>query len=408
MSEGPSSDRTELLTLLLSGNGVSSDEESLVHRAGQVALLAKKYASAVDDEARFPSEAFAAIKAKRLLGALVPNDLGGECGTISDAVNICYVLARVCASTAMIFAMHQTVVAILVRHGQQSVWHRELLRRLCAKQLLFASSTTEAEGGGDLRSSICAVAEHDTGIMVTKRATVVSYGLEADGIITTARRSTDAPDSDQVLVAFLREAYDLELTENWNSLGMRGTCSAGFLFRARGEFTQVLAEPYRRIHAQTMMPVAHLVWSGVWAGIAAGAIERARQFVLRAAISGKSPPAASRLVRATATLRAIRGIVASAIQRYESAALQSKMLETLDFQTSMNLLKVNVSEMAISAVMDSLQTCGLAGYRNDCEFSVCRHVRDVLSTSIMINNDRILANVAEAASLLDVPALLHD
>ena len=37
-----------------------------------------------------------------------------------------------------------------------------------------------------------------------------------------------------------------------------------------------------------------------------------------------------------------------------------------------------------------------------------RHLRDVLSAPIMINNDRILANVATASLLSAVPALLRD
>ena len=69
----------------------------------------------------------------------------------------------------------------------------------------------------------------------------------------------------------------------------------------------------------------------------------------------------------------------------------------------MNLLKVNASELAIATVMSALQAAGLSGYRNDTEFSVGRHLRDVLSSPIMINNDRILANVA-TSSLLEPPS----
>jgi acyl-CoA dehydrogenase len=74
----------------------------------------------------------------------------------------------------------------------------------------------------------------------------------------------------------------------------------------------------------------------------------------------------------------------------------------------MNLLKVNASEAAIATVMSSLQACGLGGYRNDGEFSIGRHLRDVLSSSIMINNDRILSNVATTSFLVNVPAFLTD
>ena len=48
----------------------------------------------------------------------------------------------------------------------------------------------------------------------------------------------------------------------------------------------------------------------------------------------------------------------------------------------------------------------MSGYRNDGEFSIGRHLRDMLSSPIMINNDRILANVAAAALLTALPGSL--
>jgi acyl-CoA dehydrogenase len=59
-------------------------------------------------------------------------------------------------------------------------------------------------------------------------------------------------------------------------------------------------------------------------------------------------------------------------------------------------------------VMSAMQACGLAGYRNDGEFSIGRHLRDVLSSPVMISNDRILANLAMASLLSGAPASLRD
>ena len=377
-------------------------------RAEMAGAEAAKYADAVDRDARFPAEAFAVARTQRLLDMLVPADLGGEGASVSDMVDVCYVLGRACASTAMIFAMHQIMVAILVRHARNSPWHRRMLRRLSTEQLLLASSTTEGQGGGDLRASVCAVERTGSGISLAKSATVVSYGAEAGGILTTARRSAEAPASDQVLVAFVREDYQLERMIDWDALGMRGTCSAGFMLKGAGHINQLFSDSYQQIHTQTMMPVAHLTWSAVWSGLAAAAVERARRFVRNAArhAGGQLPPGAAHLTRATTSLRTLRAIVASALQRFET--IERSGLESLDFQTAMNLLKVNASELAIATVMSCVQACGLSGYRNDGEFSVARHVRDVLSSSIMINNDRILANAASASMLIEVPHLLRD
>jgi acyl-CoA dehydrogenase len=375
-----------------------------------VAAVAAVHAEAVDRSARFPSEAMAAARAERLLGAMIPTNLGGQGASVSDIVEVCYVLGRACASTGMIYAMHQIMVACLVRHGNDAAWARDLQRRVGTEQLLLGSSTTDGKGGGDLRNSSCAVTQQGSGMELTKSATVISYGAQADAILATARRSPEAASSDQVLVAATKEQYALEPSVGWDTLGMRGTCSSGFTLRASAPTRQVFDEPYQLINARTVLPIAHLTWGAVWAGTAASAVERARQFIRGAArnASGQLPPGAAHLTRASATLRVLRGTIASAMARYEVAAQDHDHLDSLDFQSAMNLLKVNASEMSIAAVMSALQATGLSGYRNDSACSVGRNLRDVLSSSIMINNDRILANVASATMLTEVPQSLRD
>jgi acyl-CoA dehydrogenase len=305
----------------------------------------------------------------------------------------------------MIYAMHQVKVACLVRHGRPSAWYQLFLRRLSNEQWLLASSTTEGQSGGDLRNSTAAVESEGSRIALERQATVISYGKAADAIVTTARRASDAASSDQVLVTFLKQDYTLEPLNGWDALGMRGTCSEGFKLVASASIEQIVPVGYDTIHIQTMMPVAHLLWSAAWAGIAAAAVERARAFVRKAAhrAGGTLPPAASHLIRANASLRTLRGLIAAALARFETMADDPAALETIDFQTGMTLHKVTASELAVAAVTGAMQTCGLSGYRNDGEFSIGRHLRDILSSPIMISNDRILANIASASLLGGVP-----
>jgi acyl-CoA dehydrogenase len=387
----------------------TADTADLRARVDAVVAVAAAHAAAVDSGSRFPEEAIAAARAERLLGVAVPRESGGDGLSVADVTDICYALGRACASTAMIYAMHQTKVACIIRHGRGSPWHQLLLRRLCAEQLLLASSTTEGQAGGDLRNSAAAV-DGETRITLERQATVISYGEAADGIVTTARRSADAASSDQVLVAFLKENYTLERLHGWDAFGMRGTCSAGFKLVASGLREQILPVSYEKIHSHTMMPFAHLVWSSAWAGIAAAAVERARAFVRKAMhrSGGTLPPGAAHLTRASATLKTLRSLIATSTQRFEAAAVDPAMLESIDFQTGMNMLKVNASELAVSTVMSAMQTCGLSGYRNDSEFSIGRHLRDILSSPIMISNDRIVANVATASVLGATPQSLRD
>ena len=380
-------------------------------RAEAAAAVAAEHATEVDRDARFPGEAIAALKRHRLLGMAVPREFGGEGASMADVADVCFKLGRACSSAAMVFAMHQIKVACVMRHACGSAWHEAMLRRLCDEQMLLASSTTEGQNGGNVRSSAAAIeSEKDDAIVLDRESTVISYGAEADGIVTTARRSSEAAGSDQVLVVLLREHYRLEPVLQWDTLGMRGTCSAGFRLRARGSADQVLPVAYETIHSQTMTPVAHILWGAAWSGIAAAAVERAQNFIRKAARHGKGqlPPGAAHYTKAQSSLRVLRTLVQAGVVRYEAALADERLFGSLDFHAAMNLLKVDASEIAVATVMSAMRACGLSGYRNDGESSIGRHLRDILSSPIMINNDRILANLATTSLMSAVPTSLMD
>jgi acyl-CoA dehydrogenase len=383
---------------------------SFTQRTAMVAAAAAANAEDVDRHARFPKAAIDAAREQKLLGIQIPIEFGGYGASIFDVTDMCYALGRACASTAMIFAMHQTKIACLVRHGTGSIWHETLMRRVAAEQLLLASSTTEGQNGGNIRSSSAAIEPTETGISLTRNATVISYGAQADGIVTIARRTGDAVASDQVLVAFTRDNYTLERSLEWETLGMRGTCSAGFELKATGSAEQIFPESYDKIHAQTMTPVAHLCWSSAWAGIAAAAVDRAQLFIRKAArgSGGQMPPGAAHFTAAKMTLTKLRAMITSSLDTYASHEHDERALSSLDFQSSINLLKVEASELAVATVMHAMRACGLSGYRNDGDFSVGRHLRDAISAPLMINNDRILTNIATASLMSAVPASLRD
>ena len=386
------------------------DRSSFPQRTSAVAAAAAAEAVAVDREARFPQLALDEARAQRLLGVQIPQAFGGDGASIFDITDMCYALGRACSSTAMIFAMHQTKVACLVRHGTGSAYHEALMRRVAVRQMLLASSTTEGQNGGNIRFSSAAVERAGEEISLVRNATVISYGAQADGIVTIARRDNDAAGSDQVLLAITKDDYTLERSVEWETLGMRGTCSAGFELKFKGSSDQIFPESYDKIHAQTMTPVAHLCWSSAWAGIAAAAVERAQAFIRKAArgAGGQMPPGAAHFNAARMTLAKLRAVITANLDNYAAREHDERALSSIDFQSSINLLKVEASELAVETVMSAMRACGLAGYRNDGDFSVGRLLRDVLSSPIMINNDRILSNLATPALMSAIPASLRE
>ena len=373
--------------------------------------VASKHADDVDAGARFPAEAFEALKTEKLLGIMVPKSEGGEGAGIADVVAICHELGQRCAATAMIYAMHQIQVSCIVRHGGTSAWHRKgfLKRGSATEQLLLASATSEAGVGGDVRSSVCAVEETDGRFTLAKQATVISYGANSDGILVTARRTPASPASDQVIVVVPKTGYELDQQSEWDTLGMRGTCSNGYHLKATGEMAQIIPTPYADVSAQTMLPTSHLVWSALWAGIATDAVARARAYVrAEARKKGGTPASAWRLAEAASLLQLMKSNVVAALRQYEAALGSEDEIASLAFAVAMNNLKTGSAQMAVQVINQCLLICGLAGYRNDTPFSLGRHLRDAHSAALMVNNDRILANTGNLLmALRDAPGLFE-
>jgi acyl-CoA dehydrogenase len=367
----------------------------------EVARIAGLHAADVDRDATLPADAIAAMKRHGLLGAMVPASLGGADATLGDLAAIACTLGRACSATAMIYAMHQIQLASLVAHGGGSAWHRGFMQRVADEQLLLASVTSEVGVGGDIRQSRCAVASTGEGFTLRKESTAISYGRAADALLITARRHAEAAPSDQVLVVAPRAAVRMERTGGWNPMGMRGTCTEAFVVQTAGHTDQIMPAPFGDISAATMLPVSHVLWSALWLGIAADALDRARAF-LRAGLrksGGALPPGAARLVDAVASLQLVQAQLRRWLDRLD---IQIPAPLSLSDSAEMNNLKIQASETCLRVVQEAMLICGFAGYQNDSPFSLSRHLRDLQSAPLMVNNDRIRASTA---SLLLGPKL---
>jgi acyl-CoA dehydrogenase len=357
-------------------------------------------AGEVDLEARFPEQSLTALKSERLLGALIPVTLGGLGATISDIAIACETLAQRCANTALIYAMHQIQVHCLIRHSRHNTLLRRYLTQIAEQQLLLASATTETGVGGDIRTSRCSVLLEGDTYLLEKSAGVISYGVNADGILATARRTPDAAPGDQVLVLCTRDGTSLERTTTWDTLGFRGTCSEGYQLRSRGPAGHVLPESFALISALTMLPTSHVLWTSVWLGIATDAVNRARAYLRSESRKdpGHMPMGALRLAEAVSALQTMRATLRNALQEYELAMEDPNALSAMGFALRMNNLKLAGARLVVEIVSETMRVTGITGYRRDSSYSVERHLRDAYGAELMISNDRIQG--ANAAMLL--------
>ncbi|MGA9369880.1 MAG: acyl-CoA dehydrogenase family protein [Steroidobacteraceae bacterium] len=373
------------------------------HRAAIQAIardVAARHAADVDARSRFPAETLAALKQARLLGAPVPADLGGGGCSVRQLAELCSVLAKACGSSAMVLAMHYVQVACLVRHGAQTNFLRSFLSELVERQLLLASMTSENGTFGEMRTRICAVRLEGGRFSLDKDSTTGSYCAQADAILVTARRSPQAPGTDQVLVLVKRDDYRLTQTGTWDAMGMRGTCSPGFQLQAQGPEEQIVPGAFEDVAAQTMVPFSHVLWASLWWGIAADAVARGAELVRGQARQhpGVVPPSALPLAQVSAELQTMRHnwlAIASAVDELDAqGAAGRRQLGSIVWALRLNHLKLSASEAAPRIVHQALQVTGILGYKNDTPYSLGRHYRDVLSAALMVSNARIASKNA--------------
>ena len=369
---------------------------TLSERAARVAAIAAVHADDVDAKSRFPREAVDAMRLERLLSIQISGGLGGEDATVSDVAEICSLIGQSCASAAMVFAMHHIKLSSLVSHGSESDWHLAFMRRVVDDQLLLASATTEGGIGGNLRNSICAIEVNGADCHLQKDATVISYGEYADAILITSRANAEAASTDQVMTVFAKDQYTLERTQVWDTLGMRGTCSDGYLFKGDAPAMQILPKPFAEIAAQSMLATSHLLWSAVWYGIAVNAMARAQSFVRAAARKspGAPPPGALRLAEASSLLQLLKSNIIAGLREFEAAKADHDRLSSIGFAVAMNNVKIGSSETILTIINHAMLVCGILGYKNGTPYSLGRHLRDAHSAQLMISNDRILGNTS--------------
>jgi acyl-CoA dehydrogenase len=378
------------------------EAESLCTSAAFEGVLktAAENAEDVDRQGRFPKEAIAALKRAGSLGWFVP---GGGNARLEEVAEVTFELSRRCSATGMIFAMHQIQVASLVRHGGDSRWMVDYLRRLVEEQRLIASATSEVGVGGNMRKSVASLDYTGELVSFQKKASTISYGAHADDLLTTLRRSPTADSGDQVLVLTHFSEMEKEQMGDWDTLGMRGTCSPGFIIRANCLADQVLPVSFATIAAETMVPVSHILWAHVWLGIATEAFDRAQNVVRVQARQdpGTKPLSAAKLADLSVLINQFRTSVSTTLQEYVSLldSQNYSHLATVGYALRINNFKVATSEMALEICQGALRVCGFLGYKNGGPYSVGRHLRDAHSAGLMIANDRILAT---NASLLTV------
>ncbi len=362
--------------------------------------VASTWADDVDARARFPGETMDEIRRSGLLATLVPEDAGGAGATLAETSQSVAAISSHCGSSGMILAMHHLQVAAIVRHGSPAM-HQRVYPLLVAGDLLLANANSEAGLAGERRISNCALEPVEGGFHLDKHASTVSYGEYADGVLATARRSPSSPGNEQVMAVCLPPALRLTPAGEWDTLGLRGTCSVPAHLVADVPDDMVLYD-YPSVFVRTGLAHSAVLLSSVWLGLAEGAARRAHATVRakaranRSSTPGEAPPlGAIRLAELGVQLHQLREVIAGGANRYERLK-DTEETETLRFSGMMDYIKLSSSTLVLDVLQRAMGICGLEGYKNTTRTSLARMLRDANAAPLMVNNDRTLQASAQA------------
>ncbi|MGH3509240.1 MAG: acyl-CoA dehydrogenase family protein, partial [Nocardioidaceae bacterium] len=283
----------------------------------------------------------------------------------------------------------------LIRHGTTPPLE-QLLRDIARDQLLIANANSEVGVGGDVGRSVCCLTPTDDGLFLDKQALAVSYGEHADFIVSTARRTPESEETDQATMVLRRADLTLEPTTEWNTLGLRGTCSRSFHIQGKVDPELIFPVPFSEIASQGGIQGRQILTSAVWVGLAEAGAAKAHAYVRAAArkVVGSEPPSALRLAEISVELQQARDTLAATALRFELSQGTEEMVSA-GFVTALRSLKVGASEMANRVLTASLGICGMAGYASESPMSLGRLIRDAHGGAIMVNNDRYLHDNAK-------------
>ena len=177
-----------------------------------VRLLAEKeiapFARQVDEEARFPTEAFTALQRAGLAAAHVPIEFGGEGADSLGIVLIIEEVARVCGSSSLIPAVNKLGSLPLMFSG--SAQQKERWLRPLAQGKGFSYCLSESEAGSDAAALRTKATRSGSNWILNGSKKWISNAGFSD--FYTVMASTDPEKGAKGITAFIVEKSDTGLS----------------------------------------------------------------------------------------------------------------------------------------------------------------------------------------------------
>lgn len=326
------------------------------------------FAGHLDDTAAFPAEAIKKLGALGFMGITIPKAFGG-CGL--DTVSYCLIieqLAKACASTAIIVAVHNSVVAYPVFLLGTEAQKNRYLFDLAGGRKLGAFALTEPNAGSDPASIETTAEQTANGYELNGTKTFITSGQTSDVVIVMA--STDRSKKGRGITAFIvdKGTAGFKVGKKEEKLGIRASDTCELIFE------KCEIPPENRLGGEgeglsSALMALSLGRIGVAAqalGVGMSAMEASVQYSRQRKQFG----------RPIADLQAVQWMIADMAVKLESArllTLQAAFLKDAGkpFTREASMAKLFASEAAMDTATRAVQIHGGYGCMKDYRVERC-------------------------------------
>jgi alkylation response protein AidB-like acyl-CoA dehydrogenase len=349
---------------------------ALLDAASKIAdEVVRPAAAAVDEEARFPRETFARLKAAGLLKLISSKDVGGHGQGLRTAMAVAERLARECPATAMILIMHFGATAVIEKHGATA-----LRRQVTDGGLLTTLAFSESGSRSHFWIPVSTATKTPQGIRLDATKQLITSAGECGLYVWSSKPA--AAEGLSSIWAVPASTPGVTVGKKFNGMGLRGNSSAPL--DAKGAVvpeTSVLGGDGKGFDVMmgVVMPFFSLQSAAVSLGLMEGAFARTVAHVTTSQFSydgskiADIPQVRGHVARMRLKIDLLRGLLLDAIDAIEGGRPDA-ILRVLE-------VKVAGSETSLEVLDLAMRVCGGAAYRKDV--GVERFFRDSRASTVM-------------------------
>lgn len=201
--------------------------DSVLKRATEVAKgPAAENTARVDQEAKWPKEGMRALQKAGLGGLVAPQSSGGLGYGLSALAQVCEILAKECASTALCYGMHSVGTAVIAAKATP-VQQTDFLEPISQGHHLTTLALSEPGSGSHFYiPEAKLITASDGSFRITGNKSFVTNGAFADSyVVSTAAADPDSPPGKFSCVVVPDKSKGMSWGNPWYGMGMRGNAS---------------------------------------------------------------------------------------------------------------------------------------------------------------------------------------